>query len=187
MYSPKAIRFLLLSAHYRTKLNLTEDALRQADKNVKSLERLVSSLKEGKEGKYNSLLDKHAGKIRKEFEKAMDDDLNISLGLAKIFSFVREANKALESGKIDKKNAKAVLGRLLEFDQVLGLGLDRIESEWKSLEDAEGRIKDLLFERELFRKEKKWADADRIRDELKKEGIIVEDAKEGVKWQKLEK
>ncbi|MFQ5648172.1 MAG: cysteine--tRNA ligase, partial [Candidatus Aenigmatarchaeota archaeon] len=98
-HSPKAIRFLLLSAHYRTKLNLTEAALRQAEKNVKGLEELAARLKEIKDGKPNKELDKLTKKAGEEFGKAMDDDLNISLGLAKVFGFVREVNKALDSGK----------------------------------------------------------------------------------------
>ena len=185
-HNPKAIRFLLLSAHYRTRLNLTDAALKQAEKNVKGLEELVARLKEVKDGAYNEVLDKHTQKIRKEFEAAMDDDLNISLALAKVFRFVREVNKALDAGKINKKLARSALERIYDFDQVLGLELEKIKSPWRSFEEAKGRVKDLLFERELYRKEKKWAEADRIREELKKEGILIEDTKEGVRWRRTE-
>ena len=182
-YSPMAIRFTLLSAHYRSKLNFTDSAVKQAEENVRTLQKLVARLGsvKGRESKKVRDLVKDA---RNGFKEAMDDDLNISGALASLFDLVREINKRVAGNRMGPKNGDEVLKFILDLDNVLGLDLGDAREVWRGLEEAEGRIKDLIFERDLYRKAKKWLEADRIREELRKEGIVLEDTKEGAKWRK---
>lgn len=184
-YSPMAIRLVLLSAHYRTKLNFTDSAVKQAEGNLKTLREFVSRLGAVK-GKESPKVKELVKEARKGFKEAMDNDLDISNGLARLFEFVREINKLLSGGKIGPKNAEEALEFIMDLDNVLGLQLGETAGGWRTLEEAKGRVRDLLFERDLFRKGKKWSEADRVREELRKEGIEVEDSKEGVRWKKAQ-
>ena len=180
-YDPRAIRFLLLSANYRTKLNFTDQAVKQAGQTVMGLDDFISRLKSVKGGVYDNKLGNSLKRLKKEFEESMDDDLNISLALARVFDFVRTVNKAQGIGK---RNSREIAETFLDFDRVFGLNLGE-EEGWKSLKEAGKDIGGLIEKRESFRKGKNWAEADRIRNQLKKKGIVLEDAKEGVKWKRL--
>jgi len=182
-HGPREIRFLLLSAHYRTKLNFTEKGLKSAKKTLSALEGFVSSLKSarGRETKKVSSLVKKAKKV---FESAMDDDLNIPKALSGLFGFVREINALASRGRLGKKNAREVLDFVLGLDRVLGLNLADAEEKWIPPKDTSGEVKELILKREEFRKEKNWQEADKIRNLLKKKGILLEDTKQGPRWKK---
>ena len=182
-HNPKAIRYLLLSAHYRTKLNLTEQALKSAQKTVDSLEGFVRKLKSAR-GRETDKTEKLLKKTKKAFEKAMDDDLNISLALAALFDFTRDISRLCDRGEVSEKNALDVLEFMYDIDRVLGLELDRVEEEWFTLKEADSKVRHMLETREIYRKEKKWSEADRIRDRLKEMGIAVEDSPQGPRWKK---
>jgi cysteinyl-tRNA synthetase len=111
-YDTRAIRYVLLSAHYRTRLNFTENGVKEAEETIKRLEEFMQMLREGKDSKKT---EKTVARVKKEFEHAMDDDLNISKALASIFDFMREVNKA--------GGGKEAYKAMLSFDSVLGLGL----------------------------------------------------------------
>jgi len=178
-YDPKAIRYLLLSGHYRIRLNFTEKGLRSAEGTIKRLQDFVSVMKGIKVRKgRNPKVKKLVQKVKKDFEKAMDDDLNISLALARIFDFVREMNKLVSEG-IEKEDAKLVYETMLKFDEVLGLELDKVKMEKPPKE-----IEKLIEKREGFRREKNWKEADKIRNRLRKMGYILEDTETGVKVKK---
>lgn len=172
-YNPMAIRYLLLSAHYRTKLNFTEEGIKKAEETLRKIKDFIERAKKGKDGKK---MEKLVVKLRRDFEKAMDDDLNISEALAVMFEFIREANK-IGAGP---KSASV----LLELDAVLGLKLGETD-EWKSLKEAKGELRELLLKREQLRRQEKWEDADKIRDLLRKRGYEIEDTKEGPKWKRI--
>jgi cysteinyl-tRNA synthetase len=185
-YDMKAVRFLMLSAHYRTKLNFTDAAVKQAARNVKSLEDFTARLKEAK-GKGAKDAAKMVAEARKGFEEAMDDDLNVSLALAKLFALVKAVNGLMDDGKVAKGDAGKVLDFMLDIDRVLGLKLEKAESVWLPIKEASKPVQELLKMREGFRKKKDWAAADTIREELMKQGIILEDTPEGPKWRKAER
>ncbi|MBI2656583.1 cysteine--tRNA ligase [Candidatus Woesearchaeota archaeon] len=178
-YHPKAIRYLLLSAHYRAQLNFTEDAVKSADNAVQRLQDFMIKLKEIKKNIKNKNIEKLIHKTKKEFEKAMDDDLNISVALAHIFEFVKQVNTLLMENKVGKNDAKKIINLMMEFDEVLGI----LEEKEEKISDE---IKKLIDEREKARMEKNFAKADKIREDLKKKGIILEDTKEGVRWKRIE-
>ncbi|MBI2129137.1 cysteine--tRNA ligase [Candidatus Woesearchaeota archaeon] len=179
-YKPKAIRYLLISNHYRQQLNFTFDELKAAESTVEKFRDFVLSLKDHKEVKKES--SKKAKNLIKraktEFESAMDDDLNISVALASLFDFMREINILLANREISEKDAKDALDFIFSADKVLGI----MEEKEEALPSA---VKKLIDERETARKNKNWAEADRIRAELLKKGIQLMDTPEGVRWKKI--
>jgi len=107
----------------------------------------------------------------------MDDDLNTPQALAEIFDFVRDANRFLDRDSATKADARHFLAILMRTDCVLAV----LEEEQKSL-DAE--IESLIADRQEARKNRNWARADAIRDQLAAEGIVLEDTKDGVRWKR---
>lgn len=174
-HDPIAIRYLLLATHYRQKLNLTESGLKSAKQSVDRLRQFAANARGGKEGKG---IDGLVKKARKRFDNAMDDDFNLPEALSSIFDFVRQANK-IGAGK---KSMKAIL----DFDNILGLNLDQA-GKWKIPNQAMPKVKELIQDREKFRKARDWQLADKIRDQLKLMGIIVEDTDDGPRWKRADK
>ncbi len=185
-YDPMVLRFLMLSAHYRSPLNFSADLMTSAKA---SLDRMKSCLQNldynighaAKEDMQDGedALRAQAEEYRTQFEKAMDDDFNTADGISAVFDLVRFINTKLTS-----ENSKALLQAVRdEFttltESVLGLKLEDA-GEVDEAEDA--RINALVEERQAARKARDFAKADAIRDELKAQGIVVEDTKEGVKW-----
>ena len=133
-------------------------------------------LKEMKNDSENKNIPKLIQKTKKEFDKAMDDDLNISLALSHVFDFVKEINTLMMENRIGKKSAKEIINLMNDFDKILGV-LE--EQEKLSVE-----LKNLIDEREKARKEKDFAKADEIRENLRTKGIMLEDTKDGIRWKK---
>jgi len=181
-FSPKGIRYLLLSAHYRTKLNFTMDAIKSAEETVKGMENFVGEMRAVKSGRDKPEIKKLAEKAKKDFEKALDDDLNTPLALKAIFDMIKAVNR---TAPISEKDAKLVLEMVFDADKIIGLELSEAGKVWHYLEEAEKEARELILRRESLRSEKKWKDADSIRDRLKKMGIIVEDTAHGPRWKKI--
>jgi cysteinyl-tRNA synthetase len=107
-----------------------------------------------------------------QFEEGMDDDLNISLGLAAIFAFVRDVNRLMADGRLSQENAQAVMATMRRFDRILGL-LD----EEDTAVDAD--VERLAQEREQARKRRDFATADRLRTQIAALGYAIEDTPRG--------
>ncbi len=180
-FSPKALRFLLLSAHYRTPLNFTWSSIQGAEETVKRLEEWVASLLSVKGGKNNPKLSQRLKRTKLEWSSALDDDLNMPLALSSLFELMTESNKAMAEKSIDKKLAKSIYKFVLYADRVLGLDLQKV-GRWHDMSEAKGEVKSLLYKREQLRANKKWLEADLIRERLKKKGIIIEDTETGPRW-----
>jgi cysteinyl-tRNA synthetase len=120
---------------------------------------------------------KTLAEYRNRFKEAMDEDLNTADGLSVIFDMVRDINS---NAKVDssKEIVKASYDMLMELADVLGL-------LYKKEESLDNEIEKLIEERQKARKEKNWALSDKIRDDLKAKGIILEDTPEGVKWKRI--
>ncbi len=174
-YDPKSIRYELLSTHYKTKLDFKEESLKRIPETLQKFYDFLDKLDEIEESKDNSKIGKLIEKAKKNFEDAMDNDLNISGGLAAIFEFMTDINKIMDS--ISKKNAKKIKEMMNDFDSVLGI----MKHEKGTLDD---NIDHLVQKREQARKNKDFATADKIRDDLKAKGIILEDTPKGVRWKK---
>ncbi|RJS68653.1 cysteine--tRNA ligase [Candidatus Bathyarchaeota archaeon] len=177
-YDPKAIRYLLMSTHYRQQLNFTFEGLEAAKNAVDRLTnfvyRLLDADGEGCGEKIGSLMEN----VQKRFEEAMCDDLNIAVALAAIFNFVREVNKLMDDNKLSRGEAEQVYELMMRFDKVLGVIGEVKKEEEKLPKEAE----ELIRKREEARKVRDWETADKIRERLKAMGVIVEDTPQGVKW-----
>jgi cysteinyl-tRNA synthetase len=185
-HKPKAIRYLLLSAHYRQQLNFTFDALYAAQKAVDRLQELADKLVSISEGKVENVEENaEASSIiksaKEKFEAAMDDDLNISTALGEIFEFVRQMNVLIADKKLSRQDASAALNALKAFDSILGV-IDWSNGSGNAAIPAE--IQQLLQDRESARKAKDWKAADAIRQKILEKGYVVSDTKDGPKLKK---
>ena len=177
-YDAIAVRYLLMSTHYRQQLNFTFEGLKAAQSAVERLRiflRRLSEVDGRPAGEELENLMKAAGK---DFETALDDDLSITKALAAIFDFTRDANKMIDQGKVSRKEARAVHDLMIRFDRVLAIiGENKEESLSKEVEK-------LIQKREAARKAKDWQTADDIRKQLYEMGIILEDTTTGLRWRK---
>ncbi|WP_420848218.1 cysteine--tRNA ligase [Natranaerofaba carboxydovora] len=186
-YDPRILRLFLLSAHYRSPLNYTEELLEQSKSSVERLNNFYNNLlhanKTAKEADINEEDEKIIKLIdekEKEFENVMDDDFNTADALASVFTIVREVNSYITGKTPNKVVLDKVLNRLQKMDQVLGL-LPEVSANEEILDEE---IWEMIEKRQTARKEKDFATADAIRDELKEKGILIEDTPQGVRWKR---
>jgi cysteinyl-tRNA synthetase len=176
-YDPMAIRYLLISTHYRQQLNFTFEGLEAAKSTLgrltNFLRRLADADGEDCAEKLRPLIDS----VQRGFEEAMDDDLNISVALASLFDFVREVNNLLDDNTLNEQEAQEVYNLMLRLDKVLG-----VIGEIKEEEELPKEAEELIRKREEARKAKDWSAADKIREQLKAMDIAIEDTAQGVKW-----
>jgi cysteinyl-tRNA synthetase len=171
--SPKAIRYLLMSTHYRTPLNFTLEGLEAAENAINRINDFLVMVKNSKGKESNPEVGHQIENVKKEFEKAMDNDLNIAQALGAIFEFIKNINK-LEG--MNKRNAEKIAETMNEFDKVLGI----LEEE----SELDKEIIEKIKQREHARNSKDFEAADKIRDELAEKGIILEDTPDGVRWKR---
>jgi cysteinyl-tRNA synthetase len=166
----RTIRYSLLSTHYRQAQNFTMEGLAAAEAAVQRLQDFMANLQtaDGTGVSVDGLI----SKAMQQFEAGMDDDLNISLGLAAIFEFVRDVNRLLADGQLSRENAQAVMATMRQFDQVLGL-LDETDTP------VDAEVERLVQEREQARKRRDFATADHIRVQIAALGYVVEDTPRG--------
>ena len=194
-YSGDALRYFLLSTHYRSPLGFSDERLEEAEKNMSKLKDVIARIKEmeKEDGKVETnesvSLKKAAARTIEEFRQAMNDDFNTGLATGVLFDFVKDINiyyNSVNSGvAIDKE---AVIEAKETFKTILDI-LGILESEWNTQESYAGSDYDALIEmilsvRETARKEKQYKLADEIRDKLAELGIIVEDSATGARWKK---
>jgi cysteinyl-tRNA synthetase len=190
-HRPSAIRYLLLSAHYRTQLNFTLDGLAKADRALNRLEefaRRLSEVRAAAEGDARATdsasLGAVARRARAEFLAAMDEDLNVSDALSAVFTLVRDANRELDrlGNRVAPEEVESALSVLEGFDTTFGvLSLRAGES---NLTDAGLRkwIEERIAARLEARRKRDYERADAIRREVEERGIILEDTPEGTRW-----
>ncbi len=171
-YAPEVVRFFMLSAHYRSPINFSDDLMAAAKTGLDRLyavkERL-SALPKG-EGALPSEVEEK----RNKFLAAMDDDLNTADAIAALFEMTRAINILLDNGGADA--AGACLACLMELADILGILSGR------EAEEADEAVEALIQERQAARRDKNFARADEIRAQLLEMGIVLEDTREGVKW-----
>lgn len=181
-YPLQVIRFFMLSAHYRNPLNfsdtLVESAKNGLDRILTAIE-LVRDQAEKAGSAVNKEEEEHlneAGKLVGKFEEAMEDDFNTADAVSAIFELVKLANTTV------KESSSDYAAKLLEIMETL-CGVLGIETKQEE-EILDEEIERLIEERQQARKEKDFARADEIRDELLEKGIILKDTREGVKWKR---
>lgn len=172
---PLAIRLFLISPRYRDPIDLTEKRLEQAEAQRARLQEFVGRLKAA-EGKGRPSMGL-AKEILSDFEKAMDDDLNTPAALSSIFNFVKKVNTVIDKGSLGKDEAQEVLDALGRINSVLGI----LKLEEEELPENLAR---LIAQRDDARKRRDFATADRIRDQLLGEGILLQDSPAGTTWKR---
>jgi cysteinyl-tRNA synthetase len=178
-YDPIAIRYLLMSTHYRQQFNFTFEGLESAKGAVDRLRNFVRRLHEA-EGEINTgKVATLSAKLDTCFGGSMDDDLNIGIALSSLFDFVREINSLLDANLVSKQEAAEAGGLMMRIDEILGV-IGRVEVE----EALSSDIDALVQKREAARKAKNWKEADALRAQLKAMGIVLEDTAQGVRWHK---
>jgi cysteinyl-tRNA synthetase len=175
---PLAIRYLLLSTHYRQQFNFTFEGLDAAKGAIERLANLQRRLQDAN-GKSNSEeIEQLTNKIQTCFTEALNDDLNVSIALASLFDFARDVNNLLDANALSKEEATKINKLIMDLDQVLGV-IPKLKEETLSKEAEE-----LIKKREEARKTKDWKTADAARQQLKAMGIILEDTAQGVRWKR---
>ena len=182
-HRPSAVRYLLLSAHYRKQLNFTWESLYQSEE---ALRRLMDCL-----GRVDAVVTpgehpetlarvEHA---RTEFAEAMRDDLNTAAALGAIFDLVRSLNSAIDTGQVGTGDLPAIRRAFDGFDAVLGiLSLRRAEDELPPIPVDE--IERLIEDRHAARRRRDFAAADRVRLDLAARGVLLEDSAAGTRWKR---
>jgi cysteinyl-tRNA synthetase len=186
-YRPSAIRYLLLSAHYRTQLNFTLDGLKDADRAVARLyefrRRLAETPSAEDPGTDAPDLVGLANRWRDAFTAALDDDLNASDGLGATFTMVREANLALdEAAAVSTAGLEALRAALDDFDAVFGVLSLREREEASAAAGIEEWVEERIAARAAARADRDFARADAIRDALLNRGVALEDGPSGTRW-----
>jgi len=180
-YDYEVIRFFMLSAHYRSPINFCDELMDAAKNGLERIYNCIDNLdflsENASEGETSAEIKNAMEGFKNKFIAAMEDDLNTADAISAIFEAVRYANSMTSPNKSELEVAKATI---LELGNVLGL----LKNTGKGSLDSE--IEALIAERTQARKDKNWALADKIRDDLKARGIVLEDTPDGVKW-KIEK
>ena len=190
-HHPEAIRYLLASVPYRKKLNFTFEGLRAAARTIERLRDFELRLTSTKlpAGRNDALAERSADAIR-EFEEALDDDLNTAEALAAIFEYVREVNTALDENVFREENRWDAARVLEVFDSVFDVLKPSdsvpgaLDSKGQATSLADTDIDALIAERAQAKKSRNFAKADEIRDSLQEQGVVLEDTKEGVRWKR---
>lgn len=181
-YGYEPIRYLMISSQYRSPINYSVDIIEQCKASLQRLYTCRDNLDFAIQNGADTIPD-NADEIknllssrREQFITAMDDDLNTADAISAVFELVRDINTNIIGENASKELAEFAANLFDELTGVLGLVYNRKK------DSLDGEIEAMILARQNARKEKNWAEADRIRDELKAQGIILEDTPQGVKW-----
>jgi cysteinyl-tRNA synthetase len=180
-YRPSALRYLLLSSHYRKQLNFTWTGMDQAEESLRRIVDFLARLAGLPEGERHPAIDAMVEKAREAFRMALEDDLNTAGGLAAIFGLVHEVNAAIDARQVSASDGAIVAQAIEDLDRVLGVvSLRRAEDARPPVPVDE--IERLIDERKAARQRRDFAEADRIRKDLAERGILLEDNAGGTRW-----
>ncbi|KQC08176.1 MAG: hypothetical protein APR54_04940 [Candidatus Cloacimonas sp. SDB] len=178
-YSLLALRYFLISGHYRQNLNFTFEGLKAAENTLTKIHNFISQLKTVDNEKVN--VEEMLENYKSNFEKYLDDDLNISGGLSVIFDLIKQSNKLISDNKISKMNAQKIMDFLREINSVLGV-ID-LEGNDENLGVQKELIELLILARAEFKKNKNWVMADKIRNSLSELNIQLKDTENVTIWE----
>lgn len=170
-YTGDQVRYLLLQTHYKTQLNFTFEGLKGSKSSLDRLQNFIHRL-QAVETKEKRSLSKILEKTEEQFTNALVEDLNISSALASLFDCIREVNPLLDQDKVSSEDATDFLAFLQKANQILGVLSFEKAGIPKELEKA-------LADRLQARRDKNWAEADRLRDYILEKGYVIEDTPKG--------
>ena len=182
-YDADVIRFLMLSAHYRQQLNFSEDLLESAKASVEriynaigNLENLIDEVSREEMNEEEKAYLESLNKYKEKYIEKMDDDFNTADAITAIFDLIKDTNITIDS-------SKELAQKALELIRELGAPLGMFQKSTKG--NLEEEIEALIAKRQQARKDRDFALADKIRDELKDRGIVLEDTPQGVRWKMI--
>ena len=178
---PQVIRFFMATTHYRRPVQYTEENLAEAKTNLEKLTTAYRNLdyrmKDASEISVDEAVQQQFEQLVNDYEKAMDDDFNVQNAMTSLYEFAKLMNVYAEKEQVSKDLAKAMLAKFEALTQIIGIKMPKQE-----LLDEE--IEKLIQERTEARANKDYARSDEIRDELKCQGIILEDTAQGTRWRR---
>jgi cysteinyl-tRNA synthetase len=169
-YSGRVIRYWLMSNHYSKPITFSPERLEDARRSLKRLDQSIYRLQQIKNGPPYPELDQVLYDLKHGFTQAMDDDLNISAAMATVFKIVKKINNLIQNQKIDSTGAAKIIDAFRSIHEVLNI-VDFQDASF----DADAQH--LMSERHKARAEKNWALADKLRDQLRARGVIIQDQK----------
>ena len=182
-YRASALRYALLSVHYRKQLRFTWGALDQAEEALKRVTACLARLDAVRGGAGHEEVAARVAAARRDFDDRLADDLNVPGGLGALFELVRYVNTAIDDGEFGRPDAEVVKAAFDGFDRVLGvIALRRAEEARADVPVDE--IERLIADRRAARARRDYAAADGIRDDLAARGIVLEDTPAGTRWQR---
>ena len=184
-FSYEVLRFFMLNAHYRSPINFSRELMESANSSLERIRTGVFNLQYVIDNSKTETMTNEEKELatklidyKEKFEKVMDDDFNTADALAVIFELVKFANTNASENS-SKEFALNIKNIIIDLSSVLGL---KIVKEEKIIDEE---IEKMIEQRQKARKEKDFAESDRIRDKLKNMGIVLEDTREGVRWKRI--
>lgn len=177
-YDPEVVRYFLISTHYRSPLDFTEERLREAEASLRSLYQTFRQSDIIEISHSESYATDEVSLLQKKFTDAMDNDFNTPMALGLMHEVSRDINQAVSRWYVEKKGGEKILDKcrlLRRWGEILGLFFKREA-------DISEEIKALIEEREAARKNRDWKKADDIRNRLQEMGIVLEDTPAGTRW-----
>lgn len=177
---PQVLRFYMSSVQYRRPINYSEDGLKQAETVLKryqnTLRNLEARLQDKTDSLEDSILRDNLTQAKAEFIEAMDDDFNVQNALSVMYDLTSTLNTHLQEDKVDKPALKRAKKILIDWLKIFGVSFNENQAE----DDTD--IEKMITERDAARKNKDWAESDRLRDRLQARGIVIEDTPQGTRW-----
>ena len=177
---PQVLRFYMSSVQYRRPINYSEDGLKQAETVLKryqnTLRNLDARLDDENERLEDNGLRDDLTQAKAEFIEAMDDDFNVQNALSIMYDLATTLNNHLQKDQVDKPALKRAKKLLIAWLEIFGVSFKEEQAE------NDDEIEKLIAQRDEARKNKNWAESDRLRDELQAKGIVIEDTPQGTRW-----
>lgn len=177
---PQVLRFYMSSVQYRRPINYSEDGLKQAETVLKryqnTLRNLDARLNDENETLEDNGLRDDLTQAKAEFIEAMDDDFNVQNALSIMYDLATTLNNHLQKDQVDKPALKRAKKLLIAWLEIFGVSFKEEQTE------NDDEIEKLIAQRDEARKNKNWAESDRLRDELQAKGIVIEDTPQGTRW-----
>lgn len=177
---PQVLRFYMSSVQYRRPINYSEDGLKQAETVLKryqnTLRNLDARLNDENETLEDNGLRDDLTQAKAEFIEAMDDDFNVQNALSIMYDLVTTLNNHLQKDQVDKPALKRAKKLLIAWLEIFGISFKEEQAE------NDDEIEKLIAQRDEARKNKDWAESDRLRAELQAKGIVIEDTPQGTRW-----